>query len=304
MAQFFPNVTLDSLKEKVLVITGGANGIGASLVEYCCQNGAYVCFGDTAVLEGDQLAKRLCASSLSSSSQPQTIFCETDVTEYKSIVNLFDTALNAYGHIDHAIAGAGIMEIGNWFDPHLTLEDVREPATTKVLDVNLVGCLSVTRIASVYLRQNRPKDGDRSITLISSVAGFKESPGLFVYQASKHGVLGLMRALRLYLPSLPFQLRINTVCRWMTTTGMVEGIQNAWINADIPVNSPMDVAIVTAGLLVGPQLNGKSVYVEGERAWEIEANIDRLEPQWLGEEPSRSLAKGQAVLADGSDWAK
>lgn len=279
------------------------------------------------MLEGDQLAKRLCASSLSSSSQPQTIFCETDVTEYKSIVNLFDTALNAYGHIDHAIAGAGIMEIGNWFDPHLTLEDVREvcqihyrmalvviftllltishqPATTKVLDVNLVGCLSVTRIASVYLRQNRPKDGDRSITLISSVAGFKESPGLFVYQASKHGVLGLMRALRLYLPSLPFQLRINTVCRWMTTTGMVEGIQNAWINADIPVNSPMDVAIVTAGLLVGPQLNGKSVYVEGERAWEIEANIDRLEPQWLGEEPSRSLAKGQAVLADGSDWAK
>lgn len=219
------------------------------------------------------------------------------------------------------------MEIGNWFDPNLTLEDVREvcqilsrmalaiainllltisyqPATTKVLDVNLGGCLSVARIASVYLRQNRPKSTDRSITLISSTAGFKESPGLFVYQASKHGVLGLMRALRLYLSSLPYQLRINTVCPWMTTTGMVGGIQRAWINADLPINSPMDVAKVTAGLLVDPQLNGKSMYVEGGRAWEIETNIDRLEPQWLGEEPSRSLAKGQAVLADGSDWTK
>lgn len=52
------------------------------------------------------------------------------------------------------------------------------------------------------------------------------------------------------------------------------------------------------------QLNGKSMYVEGGQAWEIEANINRLEPQWLGEEPSRSLVKGQAVLADGSDWIK
>ncbi|OQE36688.1 hypothetical protein PENCOP_c011G04658 [Penicillium coprophilum] len=304
MAQYFPQFTPDSLKEKVLVITGGSNGIGANLVEYCCQNGAYVCFGDTAVREGDQLAKRLSASSHSSPSHPQVIFCETNVTEYKSIVNLFDTTLSAYGHIDHVIACAGIMEIGNWFDPNLTLEDVREPATTEVLDVNLGGCLSVTRIASVYLRHNRPKNADRSITLISSVAGFKESPGLFVYQASKHGVLGLMRALRLYLPSLPFQLRINTVCPWMTTTGMVKGVQNAWINAGMPVNSPMDVARIIVGLLANPQLNGKSMYVEGGRAWEIEANIDRLEPEWLGEEPSRSLAKGQAVLADGSDWVK
>lgn len=31
-----------------------------------------------------------------------------------------------YGHIDHVIAAAGIQEIGNWFDPALTLEDVRE----------------------------------------------------------------------------------------------------------------------------------------------------------------------------------
>lgn len=85
---------------------------------------------------------------------------------------------------------------------------------------------------------------------------------------------------------------------------MAGGTQNAWINADLPLNSPMDVAIVTAGLLVDPQLNGKSMFVEGGRAWEIEANIDRLEPQWLGEEPSRSLAKGQAVLADGSAWTK
>lgn len=173
-----------------------------------------------------------------------------------------------------------------------------------MLDINLGGCLSVARLASVYLRHNRPSNADRSITLLSSVAGFKESPGLFVYQASKHGVLGLMRALRLYLSSSPHQLRINAVCPWMTTTGMVKGIQNSWLNAGLPVNSPLDVAVITAGLLADSQLNGKTMYVEGGRAWEIEDNLDRLEPQWLGEEPSISLAKGQAVLSDGSDWTK
>lgn len=180
----------------------------------------------------------------------------------------------------------------------------KKPATTKVLDVNLNGCLYTARIASVYLRQNRSQNTDRSITLISSVAGFKESPGLFVYQASKHGVLGIMRSLRQYLPYTAHNLRVNAVCPWMTTTGMVNGIQDGWFKAELPVNTPMDVAKITAELLVDPQLNGKSMYVEGGRGWEIEENLDRLESQWLGEEPSRSLAKGQAVLADGSGWTK
>jgi len=102
---------------------GGANGIGASLVELCCENGAYVCFGDTAAAAGDQLAQKLSASS---SSKPRTLFRQTDVTDYKSILSLFDAALEIYGHIDHVVAAAGIQEIGNWFDPALTLEDVRE----------------------------------------------------------------------------------------------------------------------------------------------------------------------------------
>jgi NAD(P)-dependent dehydrogenase (short-subunit alcohol dehydrogenase family) len=173
-----------------------------------------------------------------------------------------------------------------------------------VLDVNLVGCFYVARIAAVYLRQNRPANTDRSILLVSSVAGFKESPGLFVYQASKHGVLGLMRALRLYLCAPAHDIRVNCICPWMTTTGMVKGIQDGWLKAGLPTNTPLDVAKVTAAVLGDESLNGKSMYVEGGRAWEIEANLDRLEPEWLGEEPSRSLAKGQAVLGSGMDWTK
>lgn len=140
--------------------------------------------------------------------------------------------------------------------------------------------------------------------LISSVAGFKETPSLFVYQAAKHGVLGLLRSLRQYLPYQAHRLRVNAVCPWMTDTVLTKGIRDAWVNAGMPVNVPMDVARIIVGLMVDSQLNGTSMYVEGGRGWEIEANLDRLEPQWLGEEPSRSLAMGQKVLGAGDDWTK
>lgn len=172
------------------------------------------------------------------------------------------------------------------------------------MDINLRGILYFARIASVYLRQNRTENADRSIILVSSVAGFKESPGLFVYQAAKHGVLGIMRALRKYLPYQAHHLRVNAVCPWMTTTAMVKGIQDAWLKAGLPANTPMDVAKIIAGLITDSKVNGASMYVEGGRGWEIEANLDRLEPQWLGEEPSRTLALGQHVLGDGGDWTK
>ncbi|KAL1998759.1 hypothetical protein VTN02DRAFT_5626 [Thermoascus thermophilus] len=306
MSRFIPTIT-DSLRDKVIVVTGGANGIGASLVELCCQHGAYVCFGDVDVASGEQLARKLSAETTTPGSKPRVRFVAVDVSSYQDNLELFRAAFATYGRVDHAVAAAGIGEMGNWFDPALTVESVEEPPPTKVLEVNLIGCLYFARIASVYLRQNRAPDAgaDRSLTLISSVAGFKESPGLFVYQASKHGVLGLMRALRRYM-ALPttHDIRVNAVCPWMTDTAMVRGIERAWKAADMPVNAPLDVARVVAGLLCQTGLNGTAMYVEGGRAWEIEDNIDRLEPQWLGEEPSRSLRRGQEILGSGMDWTE
>ncbi|KAL4759127.1 putative 3-hydroxyacyl-CoA dehydrogenase [Aspergillus foveolatus] len=297
MAQYTKPLSPDSLLDKVIVVTGGANGIGASLVEYAVQNGASVCFGDVSVQAGEEIARTVNANA--PSSPPRAIFVHTDVTKYDSVLGLFDRAMEVYGRIDHAVAGAGIVEIGNVFDPALDMQSIREASQPSLLEIS--------RIASVYLRQNHPEpEADRSIILISSVAGFKESPGLFVYQASKHGVIGLMRALRLYLhgPASAHNIRVNCICPWMTTTVMVKGIQEGWVKAGLPMNSPMDVARITAAVLGDVTINGTSMYVEGGRAWEIEANLDRLEPAWLGEEPSKSLAKGQAVLGSGMDWTK
>ncbi|KAJ5679950.1 hypothetical protein N7462_008194 [Penicillium macrosclerotiorum] len=305
MSQYIPQISSVSLLNKVVLITGGANGIGASLVQQCLESGANVCFGDLDNIGGDRLLRRCCDEFKpeESGQPPRAIFQSTDVTNYQSVLALFDLAFQTYKRIDHVVSAAGIVEIGNWFDFGLTLQTVRQTPTHKVLDVNLLGSMYVSRIASVYLRHNRGPGADRSILLFSSVSGFKQSPSLFVYQAAQHGVVGLMRSLRSYISS-PYKhyLRINTVCPWMTQTESMKKIEQQWKQASLPTNSPREVSTVATGILSDQSLNGKSMFVEGGRAWEIEENIERLEAQWLGEAPSKALAAGQELLDDGTIW--
>ena len=163
----------------------------------------------------------------------------------------------------------------------------------------------VTRIASVYLRHNRniidhSHNTDRSIVLVSSVAGFKDAPGMFLYQASKHGVLGLMRSMRTYISSpSEHNLRINTVCPNLTDASVINSVREEWVKAKLPLNAPLDVAKVLTGVIGDTSLNGKSMYVEGGRAWEFEDNLTRLEPHWLGEQPSQTLAQSKQVIQNG-----
>jgi NAD(P)-dependent dehydrogenase (short-subunit alcohol dehydrogenase family) len=145
----------------------------------------------------------------------------------------------------HALACAGIIEQGKWVDPELTIETVEKEESRLTLDVNLVGTCMFARIAVVYLKHEKKQGEDKSLTLISSAAGFRESPGLWMYQVraaplrhlsgllpkrfsvigipshfdkcSKHGVMGLMRTLR----KMIYQrdgTRINAVCPGITDT--------------------------------------------------------------------------------------
>lgn len=179
------------------------------------------------------------------------------------------------------------------------------------MDVNLNGVLYFSRIASVFLRQPSLNDksstaaADKSLTLVSSVAGFKESPGLPVYSSAKHGVIGMMRAAKTPLSEAsPIAIRTNAICPWMTKTRLVSGIEEDWAAAGLPENEPMDVAQIIAGVMADGKLVGGALYVEGGRAWDIEPGLDRTDPQWMGEKQSKDFARGQEVLGTGDDWTK
>lgn len=220
-------------------------------------------------------------------------FTRCDVTNYSDVYNLFRTAHSKHGHIDHAISCAGIFETGAWFDPNLTIDTVGEQqAPTAVIDVNLMGSANFSRIAVVFLRDGmtdaEKTSKEKSLLLLSSVNAFRESPGLYMYQTSKHAIQGLMRSMRKIMYERD-HVRVNCVCPGVTQSPMTDGIWQKFRDADLYWQSAESVAMIILGIVCKEGMSGKAVYIEGGEGWEFEDSFYREQPRWLGEEPTRRM---------------
>ncbi|KAK0105502.1 hypothetical protein ONS96_004887 [Cadophora gregata f. sp. sojae] len=347
-----------TLKDKVVVLTGGANGIGRAAVRLFHEHGSSILFGDTNTPLGVALETEI--------SSPRARFLPCDVTSYSSQLELFRTAIKLFGRIDIVVANAGISVPR---DPFVFMDgdgdgdggdgegekgeggekEIEREFPTGEIDVDLKGCLFTARIGMFYLRRNGRfargggdvgggggGGGGGDLVLVSSIAGFKESTGLAVYTASKHGVLGLLRGVRVQAGREG--VRVNAVCPWMTRTAMVAGIESGWRELQLPENDPTDVAksiliCATANRsLPSPSplpstqpsststsnsdpssstnhagvnlpFSGKILFVAGGQSYEIEDKMVELEPVWLGKENSEDLERGQEFLMrEGTSW--
>lgn len=132
-------------------------------------------FGDISTTSAEEVASSLKPAKGAATGGGTSIFFTT--------TRQTKAAYDKYRCIDHAVSCAGILEQGKWFDPDLTIESVgKEEGTRVVLDVNLLGSCVFARMAVVFLRDGIQKGENKSITLLSSVAAFRKSPGLFMYQ--------------------------------------------------------------------------------------------------------------------------
>ena len=256
-----------------------------------------------------------------------------DVRSYPDIVALFRYAFHKFGRIDHAVANAGVIEQGNWFDKSLTIDTVEAEPNTLVLDINLKGVLYFSRVAAVYLAHDRKPEEDKSLILMSSVAGFVESRNLFLYQCSKHGVLGLLRTCRLAFPDSMKGIRVNALCPSFVRTAMTKDIAKLWDAAGLRANETEDMAKAVAvlaaacpdvapGLLQDEKrsddvsvsdmrssgaiewgaiegkvgLTGRAFFVEGGVCWDLEEGLDRTRHLWLGEYPNDQIMQVQRLM--------
>ncbi|KAF2400120.1 putative 3-hydroxyacyl-CoA dehydrogenase [Trichodelitschia bisporula] len=287
--------TFHALTNKVIVISGGANGIGAATVRHLASSGARVVFGDSDSAAGTALTQSI-------NSPTRVLFVPVDVTNYADHLTLFRTALERFGRVDHAVAVAGVGERGDWFGTGLGVKDVEQLPTDATVRVNLLGVMYFVRVGLAYLREGRSEGEDRSVVMIGSAAGFRESPGLPVYQATKHAVQGLMRSLR--KPLLEREgIRINVVCPGMTESAMTDGIVQHYRREGLAVNVPDDLAVTTLGLLVDGSMAGKAIYVEGGQGWEFEDGLKDTMPQWLGEGPTERLWEALRFVDKGDAWS-
>lgn len=211
----FDSSLLETLTNKVVVLTGGATGIGRSAIEQLCgklyeaqtqiesngctENGAKVVFGDVVEAPSREIESKL---------SPNAQFVKCDSSSYSDQLNLFRTAFEKYGRVDIVIVNAGIAIHKDPFDP---TADINEAPSMKEVEVNTIGGLFSARIGMHYLRRS----GGGDLVLVSSIAGFKEGGGLVAYTASKHGVVGIMRGL--HVTATPENIRVNVICPWMTS---------------------------------------------------------------------------------------
>jgi NAD(P)-dependent dehydrogenase (short-subunit alcohol dehydrogenase family) len=206
-------------------------------------------------------------------------FVECDVTKYDDIYKLFRKAYDWYGHVDHAISCAGIFEQENWFDPKYTFDSIREdPGNTKVLDVNLIGTLHFDRIVAVFLCGSKKEHSNKSLTLLSSVNAFRDSPGLYLYQTSKHGIQGILRSTRMTLHERD-GIRVNAVCPGVTDTPMIASIIQPFKEQGLFWQPAEAVAEVILGITASKDMNGKAFYIEGGDEFEFEDSLYAAQPQ-------------------------
>ncbi|KAF5239831.1 hypothetical protein FAUST_4716 [Fusarium austroamericanum] len=299
---------LDNVKGRVVVMTGGAQGIGATTVSILYERGAHVYFGDWDNIRGNQVVQNL-QSSPSSKNGGSVHFQKLDVCDYNAQLQLFKTPYEEKGHVDIAISCAAVTEpAGDWFAPdNLNLQTVMtEPKVlSKSVEINLTSVIFFCRIALAFMSADRnpsaTRDFSKSVVLVSSIAGITEAPGLYAYSSAKHGIIGLMRSLR--GPGVTnFDVRINAVCPWATDTQMIDKVRSFWERNRLPINKPAEVGSLIVQLAADKTLNGKSVLVAGGRGFDTEEGIDRTMPEWFGEFTEEFL-RGQEVLGTGGQWS-
>ncbi|KAF2144754.1 uncharacterized protein K452DRAFT_245860 [Aplosporella prunicola CBS 121167] len=270
------------LKRKVVLVTGGASGIGKEAVRLAHHHGARVAFGDVNEAAGNALAAEL---------KDRVLFRKCDVTQWDSVLELFETTVNTFGKIHAVLSNAGINKedfLAKEFD---AVTGKLLPPDLGLLDANLVGMVYVVKCA-VYCFEKWPQSRCQ-IVLTGSAASYLDTPPLHLYCASKAGVLGLMRSLRSQL--VKRNVTVNVVAPWMTVTPLLlQSMHDIW--GDLPANQPEGVARALLLPVVRPDLNGKTFFVAGHRIVELEDKLHETQPLWMGQQLSEDVDEGQRRL--------
>jgi NAD(P)-dependent dehydrogenase (short-subunit alcohol dehydrogenase family) len=189
--------------EKVVLVTGGASGIGRACVETFAAGGARVVIADRDKVLAQQLVAELEAGGA------QVVFVETDVADPAAVSAMLERTLQRFGALHYAVNNAGI-EGENCPVAETSLDNWH-----RVIDVNLNGVFYCMREEIPAILQS----GGGAIVNLSSIMGSVATPGISPYVSSKHAVLGLTKtAAQEYSAQ---GLRVNAVCPGFIETPMV-----------------------------------------------------------------------------------
>lgn len=168
-----------SLKDRVAIVTGGAQGIGYAIVEIFARRGASVLIADVIKDKAEAAAKEIAEKT---GQKVRAVY--VNVTENASAKAMVDTAVEEFGKVDILVNNAGVTRDN-------LLMRLTEDDWDCVLDINLKGAFNCSQ---AVVRQMMKQRYGRIIN-VSSVSGVVGQAGQTNYSSSKAGLLGFTKAL-------------------------------------------------------------------------------------------------------------
>lgn len=166
------------LKKRVVIVTGGARGLGYAVAQRALRSGASVALWDVDTARLDRSRDELSALGAVST-------VTVELTDEAAVAAAVATTLKTHGAIDALVNSAGITG-GNGLTWELPVDVWR-----RVIDVNLIGCYLTCRAVIPHMLAA----GYGRIVNIASVAGKEGNPNASHYSASKAGLIGLTKSL-------------------------------------------------------------------------------------------------------------
>src|SRR6202048_491733 len=189
------------LQNKVIIITGAAQGIGFGCAKLCAAEGASVILADNQRARGEKSAAAIRQEGHRAQFHP------VDVREESQCASLIDHTIRTHKKLDGLVNNAG------WI-PRATLEQTTTQLWEEVLNVNLRSAFYCCKYAVPKMREARAG----SIVNMGSICGIQSLPNLVAYGAAKGGLLSLTRTLAGALAQ--DRIRVNYVIPgWVFTEG-------------------------------------------------------------------------------------
>lgn len=202
---------MDRVKDKVIIVTGAASGLGLADAKLLVEQGAKVVMTDIDRDAGASLASELGA-----------MFIEQDVSEETSWQTLMATVESQFGRLDGLVNNAGIAPIG-------TIEDTSTEMWRRVLAIHLDATFWGCQSAIALMK----KGGGGSIVNMSSTAALVGIAPYLAYAAAKGGIRSMTKSIAIHCREARLNIRCNSVHPGSISTPMVHGALKALLGTDL-----------------------------------------------------------------------
>ena len=189
-------------ENKVIIVTGAAQGFGEGIAECLIREGANIVVADLNEEVGAKTVEKF--NSIAKSNR--AVFVKTNVADIPSIENLVHESVCHFGGIDSFISNAGVLRAGG-------LEDMTPENFDFVTKINYNAYFYCTKVVSKVMKLQTnyaSEDYYADIIQINSKSGLRGSKANFAYAGGKFGGIGLTQSFALELA--PFRIKVNSIC--------------------------------------------------------------------------------------------